>query len=94
MYEEAAEGERASLAEPILGVAGQDAGPTPTAIAPAPSPIAPRATALLEVILCSGYPTQLMLVVILTRLGMHIRTASGTLTPSFILYSLFWMRSS
>jgi uncharacterized protein len=84
VYEEAAEGERASLAEPILGVAGQGAGPAPTELAPAPSPIAPRATALLEVILCSGYPTQLMLVVILTRLGMSIRTSSGALTPSFI----------
>jgi membrane protease YdiL (CAAX protease family) len=48
------------------------------------SPLGPRATALLEVMLCSGYPTQLLLVVILTRLGMSIRTTSGGLTPSFV----------
>jgi membrane protease YdiL (CAAX protease family) len=84
VYEEAAEGERPPLAEPILGVAGQDAGHAQNTIAPAPSPVAQRASALLEVILCSGYPTQLLLVVLLTRFGMSIRTSSGGLTPSFV----------
>jgi membrane protease YdiL (CAAX protease family) len=34
--------------------------------------------------LCSGYPTQLLLVLLMTRMGMSIRTASGGLTPSFV----------
>jgi membrane protease YdiL (CAAX protease family) len=84
VYEEAADGEPAPLAEPILEGAGRESNHSTAIFTPAPSPIAPRAVALFEVILCSGYPTQLMLVVILTRLGMHIRTASGGLTPSFI----------
>ena len=52
--------------EPIPGPAARMPAAIPTASRR--SPIAPRATALLEVILCSGFPTQLMLVVILTRL--------------------------
>lgn len=84
MYEEAAEGEPAALTEPILRAGRESEPPSALAVTPAPSPVAPRATALLEVILCSGYPTQLVLVVILTRLGMSIRTASGGLTPSFV----------
>jgi membrane protease YdiL (CAAX protease family) len=75
VYESAAEGQPAALAPPVL---------EPRADTPLPAPPLPRATALLEVMLCSGYPTQLLLVVILTRLGMSIRTASGGLTPSFI----------
>jgi membrane protease YdiL (CAAX protease family) len=43
-----------------------------------------RGTALLEVLLCSGYPTQILLVVLLTRMGMSMRTPSGGLTPNFI----------
>lgn len=43
-----------------------------------------RATALLEVLLCSGYPTQIMLVVLLTQLGMSMRTPDGGLAPRFI----------
>jgi membrane protease YdiL (CAAX protease family) len=70
VYEQAADGEPAPL-------------PGPVAL-PEPSPTGLRAMALLEVMLCSGYPTQLMLVLIMTRLGMSIRTASGGLTPSFV----------
>jgi membrane protease YdiL (CAAX protease family) len=43
-----------------------------------------RLSALLEVMLCSGYPTQLSLVLLMTSMGMSIRTASGGLTPSFV----------
>src|SRR4029450_2489203 len=49
-----------------------------------PSPTGLRVMALLEVMLCSGYPTQLTLVLIMTGLGMSMRTAAGGLTPSFI----------
>jgi membrane protease YdiL (CAAX protease family) len=52
--------------------------------APAPEPIRARLSALLEVMLCSGYPTQLSLVLLMTSMGMSIRTASGGLTPSFV----------
>ena len=84
MYDEAVDGEPAPLGEPILGGADREAGDSPAISPPTRLPVGPRATALLEVILCSGYPTQLMLVVILTGLGMSIRTTSGALTPSFI----------
>ena len=43
-----------------------------------------RLSALLEVLLCSGYPTQLSLVVLMTSMGMSIRTSTGGLTPSFV----------
>ena len=65
--------------------ADQEPAPVPGPVAfPAPSPAGLRATALLEVMLCSGYPTQLTLVLLMTRMGMSIRTASGGLTPSFV----------
>jgi hypothetical protein len=34
--------------------------------------------------LCSGYPTQLSLVMLMTSMGMSIRTTTGGLTPSFV----------
>src|SRR6476659_8046688 len=34
--------------------------------------------------LCSGYPTQLSLVLLMTGLGMSIHTSTGGLTPSFV----------
>ena len=75
MYEQPAEAEPAGLTDPILD---------PVAAAPAPFQVSARATALLEIILCSGYPTQLLLVLILTSLGMSLRSASGGLDPSFV----------
>jgi membrane protease YdiL (CAAX protease family) len=49
-----------------------------------PSRTAARVTALLEVILCSGYPTQLLIVLVMTSLGLQIRTPADGLTPSFV----------
>ena len=73
MYEPAAEPHHGPIAAadlpPLVAVPARGGG---------------RGTALLEVLLCSGYPTQIMLVVLLTRMGMSIRTPDGGLTPSFI----------
>jgi membrane protease YdiL (CAAX protease family) len=93
VYEQAADGEPAPLVEPVPEAVGRDSPAdavgrgslgVPGVDAPAPSPVGLRATALLEVMLCSGYPTQLTLVMILTGLGMNIRTPTGGLTPSFV----------
>lgn len=73
MYESASDLRPAPLPDPV-----------PVSAVPAPSRGGLRAAALLEVILCSGYPTQIALVLILTRLGMTLRTPSGGLTPNFI----------
>lgn len=43
-----------------------------------------RAAAAAEVILCSGFPTQLLLIVILTASGMPMRGADGHLSPPFV----------
>ncbi len=63
---------------------------------PAPAPIEPpvanppavlpieRAAAALEVILCSGFPTQLVVITVLTTFGMRIRLADGRLSPPFV----------
>ena len=76
MYEHAADGQPGPLPAPAL---------EPVAFpAPAPSPVGARLSALLEVMLCSGYPTQLSLVLLMTSMGMSIRTATGGLTPSFV----------
>ena len=76
MYEQAADGQAGPLPAP-----GLEPIAVPT---PAPSPVPARVSALLEVILCSGYPTQLSLVLLMTSLGMRIHTSTGGLTPSFI----------
>jgi len=76
VYEEAADGQPGSLPAPVL---------EPVALpTPAPSPVHARVSALIEVMLCSGYPTQLSLVLLMTGMGMSIRTSTGSLTPSFI----------
>jgi membrane protease YdiL (CAAX protease family) len=43
-----------------------------------------RLAAALEVILCSGFPTQLIIITILTTLGMKPVVAGGQLSPSFV----------
>jgi membrane protease YdiL (CAAX protease family) len=76
VYEQAADGQPAPL--PVAAL-------EPVAFsAPEPSPARARVSALLEVMLCSGYPTQLSLVLLMTSMGMSIRTSTGGLTPSFI----------
>jgi uncharacterized protein len=49
-------------------------------------PILPvqRLAALVEVILTSGFPTQIALIVALRGIGLDIRTADGALSPAFI----------
>jgi len=43
-----------------------------------------RAAAALEVILCSGFPTQIVIITILSLLGMKVRLADGGLSPPFV----------
>jgi membrane protease YdiL (CAAX protease family) len=49
-------------------------------------PILPiqRLAAVIEVILTSGFPTQIALIVALRRLGLGVRTDEGALNPAFI----------
>ena len=44
-----------------------------------------RIGALIEVILCSGFPTQLLVFAALTHFGLEARTANGNLAPPFIV---------
>jgi membrane protease YdiL (CAAX protease family) len=55
----------------------------PVALPPAVLPIE-RAGAALEVILCSGFPTQIIVIAILSALGMKVRLANGSLSPPFV----------
>ena len=59
--------------------------PQPAAVG-APRAILPvqRLGALVEVLLCSGYPSQLFLIAVLTGFGMPLRTAAGDLSPRFV----------
>jgi membrane protease YdiL (CAAX protease family) len=43
-----------------------------------------RVGAALEVVLCSGFPTQLLIVGVLTVLGMRVQTSSGGISPRFL----------
>ena len=43
-----------------------------------------RLAALFEVTLCSGFPSQLFVIGVLSAFGMHFRTPTGDLSPSFI----------
>jgi membrane protease YdiL (CAAX protease family) len=43
-----------------------------------------RAAAAAEVVLCSGFPTQVLLIVILTTTGMPMRGGDGALSPPFV----------
>jgi membrane protease YdiL (CAAX protease family) len=43
-----------------------------------------RAGALGEVFLCSGFPTQIFLVTLMTSLGMQLQTADGKWSPVFV----------
>ena len=60
---------------------------------PAPLPLdaarpgvlpAQRFGAIVEVLLCSGFPTQLLLISLLTGMGLPIRTTGGGLSPLFV----------
>jgi membrane protease YdiL (CAAX protease family) len=43
-----------------------------------------RLGAAIEVLLCSGYPSQLLLIVVLRGFGMRLQTADGHLSPPFV----------
>jgi membrane protease YdiL (CAAX protease family) len=51
-----------------------------------PRPILPieRVAAALEVILCSGFPTQLAVITVLSTFGMKVRLGGGQLAPAFV----------
>jgi len=55
----------------------------PVVLPPAVLPIE-RATAALEVILCSGFPTQILIITFLTLAGMKVRLPDGRLSPPFV----------
>src|SRR5258708_40281185 len=54
----------------------------PVVLPPAVLPIE-RAAAALEVILCSGFPTQIVIITILSTFGMKARLVGGQLSPAF-----------
>lgn len=43
-----------------------------------------RLGAAIEVFLCSGYPTQILLMAVLTGFGMRMHTETGRLSPTFV----------
>jgi membrane protease YdiL (CAAX protease family) len=43
-----------------------------------------RVVALIEILICSGFPSQIFLVAVLSGLGMRARTPGGQLSPSFV----------
>jgi len=69
-----------------------DPAPEPQAPEPQPTPVEARPAilpvqrlgAFVEVLLCSGFPTQLFLIAVLTGFGMPLRTAAGDLSPRFV----------
>jgi membrane protease YdiL (CAAX protease family) len=60
-----------------------DTGPAPLEIPRRIQPVE-RVGAVLEVLLCSGFPSQLLLIGILSGLGMPLRTPDGRLSPPFM----------
>ena len=69
-----------------------DPAPEPQPLEPQPAPAEARLAilpvqrlgALVEVLLCSGFPSQLFLIAVLTGFGMQIRNAAGDLSPRFV----------
>lgn len=52
--------------------------------APPPIPVAERLGALAEVVLCSGFPTQIVILAAMTGFGMRLDTAGGGWSPLFV----------
>jgi membrane protease YdiL (CAAX protease family) len=64
-----------------------DPAPEPQSLpldAPPRVPLVHRAGALAEILLCSGFPTQLFLLALLAASGMPARTPAGHLSPTFV----------
>jgi uncharacterized protein len=59
--------------------------PEPSYI-PVDRPILPlqRLGALLEIVICSGFPTQILLIVVLRAFGLNMLAADGALSPPFV----------
>jgi membrane protease YdiL (CAAX protease family) len=55
----------------------------PAAVPPAVLPVE-RMAAALEVILCSGFPTQLVIVTVMSTFGLHMTLADGRLSAGFV----------
>jgi uncharacterized protein len=53
--------------------------------APRPSPVAVRLGALFEVILCSGFPTQVFIALVLSVVGLTPLTADHPITAAFVV---------
>ena len=53
---------------------------------PEPKRVLPleRLAALVEIIICSGYPSQILLILVLRGFGMHSLTEAGRLSPPFV----------
>ena len=62
-----------------------DPAPEPPVI-PVTRPVVPldRLAALVEVIICSGFPSQIVLIVILRGFGLRMMSADGSLSPPFV----------
>ena len=60
--------------------------PYPPDAAPALRPVLPleRLAAVLEIIICSGIPTQLLLIAVLRGFGFHLQADGGGLNPRFV----------
>src|SRR5262245_6154035 len=58
--------------------------PTAAAVPLTPSPL-DRVVALFEIVLCSDFPTQLLLLQLFTMLGMSPRGADDTLSLTFVV---------
>ena len=52
--------------------------------APPRTPVADRLGALAEVFLCSGFPTQILILVIMSGFGMRLQRADGGWSPLFV----------
>jgi membrane protease YdiL (CAAX protease family) len=55
-------------------------------VAPVRRPVQPveRLGAIVEIVLCSGFPSQLLLIMVLRGFGMELQKADGMLSPPFV----------
>lgn len=53
---------------------------------PVPRPVLAleRVGALLEIVICSGFPSQILLILVMRGFGMQLQTAEGRLSPPFV----------